>query len=208
MPEGRQADKLDFTRGYMICLEGVDSLLWAGVCLQKNTESKGLVEKEQFAAVCLQPLFGLIDMRCERAGQSPKCRAVVGVAQVGEFVQADVVGDIFGCADDPPVEADAGGVAAYAPEGFGVGKGNGARGQVGASNMAFEARQQIFVRTFVQEAAQMGQLGGGFFFGQQDFRRPDLDVVCRVDGQGRLNALIPNPFGKRVGRFFLGWCFV
>ena len=128
MPEGRQADKLDFTRGYMICLEDVDSLLWAGVCLQKNTESKGLAEKEQFAAVCLQPLFGLIDMRCERAGQRPKCRAMVGVAQVGEFVQADVVGDIFGHADEPPVEADAGGAAAYAPEGFGVGQGNSARG--------------------------------------------------------------------------------
>lgn len=54
----------------------------------------------------------------------------------------------------------------------------------------------------------MGELGGGFFFGQQDFRRPDLDVVCCVDGQGRLNALIPNPFGKRVGGFLLGWCFV
>lgn len=141
MPVGRQADKLDFTRGYMICLEGVDSLLWADVCLQKNTESKGLAEKEQFAAVCLQPLFGLIYMRCERAGQRPKCRAVVGVAQVGEFVQTDVVGDIFGCADEPPVEADTGGVAAYAPEGFGVGKGNGARGQAGGSDMAFEAWQ-------------------------------------------------------------------
>ena len=208
MPVGRQADKLDFTRGYMICLEGVDSLLWAGVCLQKNTESKGLAEKEQFAAMCLQPLFGLIDIRCERAGQRPKCRAVVGMAQVGEFVQADVVGDIFRGADEPPVEADAGGVAAYAPEGFGVGQGNGTRGQAGALDMAFEARQQIFVRTFEQEAAQMGQLGGGFFFGQQDFRRPDLDVVCRVDGQGRLNALIPNPFWKRVGGCLPGWCFV
>ena len=128
MLEGRQADKLDFTCGYMICLECVDSLPWAGVCLQKNTESKGLAEKEQFAAVCLQPLFGLIDMWRKRVGQCPKCRAVVGVAQVGEFVQADVVGDIFRGADEPPVEADTGGVAAYAPEGFGVGKGNGARG--------------------------------------------------------------------------------
>ena len=149
MLEGRQVDKLDFTRGYMICLEGVDSLPWAGVCLQKNTESKGLAEKEQFAAVCLQPLFGLIDMRCERAGQSPKRRAVVGVAQVGEFVQADVVGDIFGRTDEPPVETDAGSVAANTPEGFGVGKGNGARSQAGGSDMAFEAWQQILVRTLL-----------------------------------------------------------
>jgi len=40
MPEGRQADKPDFTRGYITCLEGVDSLLWAGVCLQKNAVGK------------------------------------------------------------------------------------------------------------------------------------------------------------------------
>ena len=71
------------------------------------------------------------------------------MAQVGEFVQADVVGDIFGRADEPPVEADTGGVAANTPEGFGVGKGNGTRSQAGGSDMAFEARQQIFVRTLV-----------------------------------------------------------
>ena len=41
----------------------------------------------------LQPLFGLVYMRRERVGQSPKRRAVVGMAQVGEFVQADVVGE-------------------------------------------------------------------------------------------------------------------
>ena len=192
----------------MICLEGVDSLLWAGICLQKNVESKDLAEAEQFAAVRLQPLFGLVDMRRERVCQSPKCRAVVGMAQVGEFMQADVVGDIFGRADEPPVEADAGSVAVNAPEGFGVGKGNGTWGQVGGSDMAFEARQQILARTLVQKAVQMGKLGGGFFFGQQDFRRPDLDVVCCVEGQGRLNALIPNPFGKRVGRCLSGRCFV
>ena len=124
-------------------------MLWAGVCLQKNTESKDLAESEQFAAVHLQPLFGLVDMRRERVGQSPKRRAVVGMAQVGEFVQTDIVGDIFGCADEPPVETDAGGVAANTPESFGVGKGNGARSQAGGSDMAFEARQQIFVRTLV-----------------------------------------------------------
>lgn len=82
-------------------------------------------------------------------GQSPKCRAVIGMAQVGEFVQADVVGDIFGRTDEPPVETDAGSVAANTPEGFCVGKGNGTRSQAGGSDMAFEAWQQIFVRTFV-----------------------------------------------------------
>ena len=79
----------------------------------------------------------------------PKLRAVVGVGQVAELVDADVVCDVIGCADEPPVEADTGGVAADAPEGFGVGKGNGTRGQAGGSDMAFEARQQILVRTLV-----------------------------------------------------------
>ena len=68
-----------------------------------------------------------------------------------------------------------------------------------AAGMRAMARQQVFAGAFVQEAAQVGQLGGGFFVGQQDFRRPDLDVAAAVDGQGRLNALIPNPFGEGVG---------
>ena len=88
-------------------------------------------------------------MRRERVGQSPKCRAVIGMAHVGKFVQADIVSDIFGRTDEPPVETDAGSMAANAPESFGVGKGNGARGQTGGSDMAFEAWQQIFVRTLV-----------------------------------------------------------
>ena len=94
-------------------------------------------------------MFSLVNMRRERVGQSPKRRAVVGMAQVGEFMQTDVVGDIFGRADEPPVEADTGSVAANAPESFGVGKGNGARSQAGGSDIAFEAWQQIFVRTLV-----------------------------------------------------------
>ena len=68
-------------------------------------------------------------------------------------------------ADEPPVEADAGGVAANAPEGFGVGKGNGARGQAGGSGYGLRgAAADTRARTLVQEAAQMGKLGSGFFF--------------------------------------------
>ena len=114
-------------------------------------------------------------------------------------MDADVVCDVIGRADEPPVEADAGGVAADAPEGFGVGEGGRGGNEGGGAGVVFEARQQVFAGAFVQEAAQVGQLGGGFFFGQQDFRRPDLDVAAVVDGQGRLNALIPNPFGEWVG---------
>ena len=88
------------------------------------------------------------------------------MAQVGEFVQADVVGDIFGRTDEPPVEADAGGVAANAPEGFGVGEGGRGGSEGGGAGVVFEARQQVFAGAFVQEAAQVGQLGGRFFIGQ------------------------------------------
>ena len=146
-----------------------------------------------------QPCFCSLGVRCEAVDGCPKLRAVVGVGQVAEFVDADVVCDVIGCADKPPVEADAGGVAADAPEGFGVGEGGRGGNEGGGAGVVFEARQQVFASAFVQEAAQVGQLGGGFFFGQQDFRRPDLDVVAAVDGQGRLNALIPNPFGEGVG---------
>ena len=146
-----------------------------------------------------QPCFCSLGVRCEAIDGCPKLRAVVGVGQVAEFVDADVVCDIIGCADEPPVEADAGGVAADAPEGFGVGEGGRGGNEGGGAGVVFEARQQVFAGVFVQEAAQVGQLGGGFFVGQQDFRRPDLDVAAAVDGQGRLNALIPNPFGEGVG---------
>ena len=113
-------------------------------------------------------------MRGEAVDGCPKLRAVVGVGKVAEFVDADVVCDVIGCADEPPVEADAGGVAADAPEGFGVGEGGRGGNEGGGAGVVFEARQQ-------------------------DFRRPDLDVAAVVDGQGRLNALIPNPFGEGVG---------
>ena len=146
-----------------------------------------------------QPCFGGLSVRGEAVDGCPKLRAVVGVGQVAEFVDADVVCNVIGCADEPPVEADAGGVAADAPEGFGVGEGGRGGNEGGGAGVVFEARQQVFAGAFVQEAAQVGQLGGGFFLGQQDFRRPDLNVAAAVDGQGRLNALIPNPFGEGVG---------
>ena len=42
-------------------------------------------------------------MRGEAVDGCPKLRAVVGVGQVAEFVDADVVCDVIGCADEPPV---------------------------------------------------------------------------------------------------------
>ena len=57
----------------------------------------------------------------------PELRAVVGVGQVGDFVQADIILHGFGRADEPPVQPDAGALAAHAPKGFGACQGNACR---------------------------------------------------------------------------------
>ena len=129
------------------------------------------------------------------------------MAQVGEFVQADVVGDIFGRADEPPVEADAGGVAANAPEGFGVGKGM-ALGVRWVVRIWPSRRGSRYSRARSCRKQRKWVSWAAVSFRATEFRRPDLDVVCCVDGQGRLNALIPNPFGKRVCRCLPSRCFV
>lgn len=54
----------------------------------------------------------------------PELRAVVGVGQVGDFVQADIILHGFGRADKPPVQPNAGTLAANAPKGFGARQGN------------------------------------------------------------------------------------
>ena len=57
----------------------------------------------------------------------PELRAVVGAGQVGNFVQADIILHGFGCADEPPIQPDAGALAAHAPKGFGACQGNACR---------------------------------------------------------------------------------
>ena len=52
----------------------------------------------------------------------PELLAVVGVGQVAELVDAHIIGHEIGCADQPPVEADAAAAATPAPRGIGVGK--------------------------------------------------------------------------------------
>ena len=78
-----------------------------------------LIQNKQFAAVLFQPGFGRIGVRGVAADQLSEGRAVVGVGQVAQFVHAHIVGHIFGCAHQPPVEADAGALTADAPEGLG-----------------------------------------------------------------------------------------
>ena len=70
----------------------------------------------------LEPLLGRCGVRSVAVDQRPEWRAVVGVWQVAEFVDAHIIDHEIGCADEPPVEAYAAAAAAYAPKGFGVGK--------------------------------------------------------------------------------------
>ena len=134
-------------------------------------------------------------MRRQRVHQMPKARTVVGVAEVAEFVDADIVGDVFGRADQPPVEADAGVRAAYAPKGFGVAQVCGSGRQPCFGCVFFKAGQQVFAGAFVQQAAQVVDLCGGFFSGKQDFRRRDTDMALAVGIQLGLYSPIPNPLG-------------
>lgn len=134
-------------------------------------------------------------MRRQRVHQMPKARTVVGVAEVAEFVDADIVGDVFGRTDQPPVEADAGVRAAYAPKGFGVAQVCGVGRQSCFGCVFFKAGQQVFAGAFVQQAAQVVDLCGGFFSGKQDFRRRDTDMALAVGIQLGLYSPIPNPLG-------------
>ena len=104
----------------------------------------------------------------------PKGRAVVGVAQVGEFVHADVVGHIFGCADEPPIEADIA-AAAYAPEGFGAAKGGVLWNKLQALDVCGKAGEEIGFGQWLEMLAQAGLLLRPFGCGQKDAARLDLD---------------------------------
>ena len=104
----------------------------------------------------------------------PKSRAVIGVAQVGEFVHADVVGYIFGRADEPPVEADIA-AAAYAPEGFGAAEGGVLWNKLQALGVCGEAGEEVGFGQRLEVLAQEGLLLRPFGCGQEDAAWLDLD---------------------------------
>ena len=86
----------------IITIEGVDKLHGTRHQVIPDRIEAG----KQFAPVGFQPFFGGLGMWGEAVDGCPKLRAVVGVGQVAELVDADVVCDVIGCADEPPVEAD------------------------------------------------------------------------------------------------------
>lgn len=104
----------------------------------------------------------------------PKSRTVVEVAQVGEFVHADVVGHVFGCADEPPVESDVA-ATAYAPEGFGAAKGSVLWNKLQALGVCGKAGEEIGFGQWLEMLAQEGVLLRPFGCGQEDAARLDLD---------------------------------
>lgn len=100
--------------------------------------------------------------------------AVIGVAQVGEFVHANVVGHVFGCADKPPVEADVA-AAAYAPEGFGAAEGGVFGNELQALGVCGEAGEEVGFGQRLEMLAQAGLLLRPFGCGQEDAAGLDLD---------------------------------
>ena len=110
-----------------------------------------LSQNKKFPTAVFEPLLGFVRVGCEAAGQRPECTAVVGVGEVAEFVYADIVGNVFRCADQPPVEAYACGFAAHAPEGFGRGQRGGGGEQLCGAGMVFEAGKQVALGPAVSE---------------------------------------------------------
>ena len=104
----------------------------------------------------------------------PKGWAVVGVAQVAEFVHADVVGHVFGRADEPPVEADIA-AAAYAPEGFGAAEGGVLGNKLQALGVCGEAGEEVGFGQRLEVLAQESLLLRPFGCGQEDAASLDLD---------------------------------
>ena len=104
----------------------------------------------------------------------PKVGAVVGMAQVAEFVHTDVVGHVFGRADESPVEADVA-AAAYAPEGFGAAEGGVLGNELQALGVCGEAGEEVGFGQRLEVLAQEGLLLRPFGCGQEDAAGLNLD---------------------------------
>lgn len=122
------------------------------------------------------------------------------MGEVAEFVYADIVGNVFGCADQPPVEAYACGFAAHAPEGFGGGQRGGGGEQLRGAGVVFETGNQVTVRLPFQKVPQQRKLFFGRAFGDEDFRRHQQDLRVLMGGKGKLPAVEPDMFGQSVCR--------
>lgn len=99
---------------------------------------------------------------------------MIGVAQVAEFVHADVVSHVFGRADEPPVEADIA-AAAYAPEGFCAAEGGVLVNELQAFGVCGETGKEVGFGQWLEMLAQEGLLLRPFGCGQEDAARLDLD---------------------------------
>ena len=159
-----------------------------------------LSQNKKFSAAVFEPLLGFVRVGCEAAGQRPERAAVVSVGEVAEFVYADIVGNVFRCADQPPVEAYACGFAAHAPEGFGRGQRGGGGEQLCCAGVVFEAGKQVALSLPFQKCCQQCCLFVVRVFGNADFRRHQQDLRVLMGGEGKLSAVEPDMFGQPVGR--------
>lgn len=130
----------------------------------------------------------------------PKGGAVVGIAQVAEFVHTDVVGHVFGRTDKPPVEADVA-AAAYAPEGFSAAEGGVLGNELQALGVCGEAGEEVGFGQRLEVLAQEGLLLRPFGCGQEDAAWLDLDGGLGVGLQLVRPAVEPEMAGgSRRGR--------
>ena len=125
----------------------------------------------------------------------PKVGAVVGVAQVAEFVHADVVGHVFGRANKPPVEANVA-AAACAPEGFGAAEGDVLWNKLQALGLCGEAGEEVGFGQRLEVLAQEGLLLRPFGCGQEDAAGLDLDDGLGVGPQLVQLAVEPEVAGS------------
>ena len=116
--------------------------------------------------------------------QLPKGAAVVGVAQVAEFVDAHIILYAFGGANQPPVELDACAGAAYAPKGFGAGKADGGGDELQALAVGGELGQQGSMGSLKQVLAQQIALLGGVGLLRQPEKALAVAAFYLGDGGG------------------------
>ena len=107
-----------------------------------------------------EPCLGGGALRVVLAHQLPEGAAVVGMAQVAEFVDAYIVLHACGGANQPPVELDACAGATYAPKGFGAGEADGGGDELQALAVGDELGQQGGMGSLKQVSAQQIALFG------------------------------------------------
>ena len=123
-------------------------------------------------------------LRVVLAHQLPEGAAVVGMAQVAKLVDAHIVLNACGGANQPPVELDTCARATYAPKGFGAGKADGGGDELQALAVGGEFGQQGGMGSLKQVLAQQIALLGGVGLLRQPEKALTVAAFYLGDGGG------------------------